>query len=76
MTLCAASAVRAREILIPDPSYLERHARLDLITKDRSDALVEVLHNTHGQLRLDTSAADQVIERVGEGDADSACVCG
>lgn len=45
-------------------AYLELKPCLDLLTQYRCDTLIEVLHNTHRQLGLDSARGDQVIESV------------
>jgi hypothetical protein len=42
-------------------SYLEAHPSLDLFTKYLSDGLVEVGHDLDGKLRLNTTAADEIV---------------
>ena len=54
--------------------YLKRHPRLHLVPQHGSDALVEVLHDAHGELGFDAAATDQVVEGVGESDADAESV--
>ena len=55
-------------------SYLEGHPRLDLLPQNRRDALVEVGHDAHGKLRLDSAGGDQVVEGVSEGESNSVVV--
>lgn len=54
-----------------DYSYLEGHPGFHFVPEHRRYALVEVLENAHGQLRLDAARGDQVIEGVGEGETDA-----
>lgn len=51
-------------------TYFETHARLHFLSQNRGDGRVEVGHDTHRKLRLDTAAADQVVQRVGQSDTD------
>jgi len=52
-------------------AHLERHPGLDFLPQDSRDLLVKMLHDTHGKLRLDSPAANQVIEDVRQGVADT-----
>ena len=38
-------------------TYFKRHPRLHLIAQNTRDALVEVLHDAHGELGLDAAGA-------------------
>jgi hypothetical protein len=50
-------------------SHLERQASLDPISQPVRNCFVEVYENLHGKLGLDSALGDQVVERVGEGTA-------
>lgn len=53
----------------PLRTYLERQPRLDLVCKHVGDSLVEVCEDLHGQLWLDATLGDQVVQGVGESTA-------
>lgn len=47
------------------------HPGLDFVTENLGDVLIEVGHNTHCQLRLNSPRADEVVEGVCESEADA-----
>jgi len=51
--------------------YLERQARLNLLSKHLRDTPIEVRQDLHRKLRLDATLADQVVERIRERHADA-----
>lgn len=53
------------------PSYLERKLCLDFLSQDFGDNPVKVRENLHGQLGLNSSFVDQVIESVSERQTDT-----
>lgn len=55
-----------------DQSYLERKFHLHFIRQHLRDNTIESRKNLHGELRLDPAFVDQVIERIGKGQADTA----
>lgn len=52
--------------------YFEVQSRLDLIGQYLSDSFVERSDDLHGQLRLDATIMDKVIESIDEGQANAA----
>lgn len=56
-------------------TYLEIHPRLNLLPKHRSNMLIEVGHDAHRKLRLDATAADQIIERIRQRETDAEGYC-
>ena len=54
--------------------YLELQPTLHILLQRLGDGLVEVAENLHGQLRIDAFIADEVIERIGQSEPDTAVV--
>lgn len=52
-------------------AYLEAHPGLYLVAKHLRHNLIEVRHDLDGQLGLDTTATNQVVERVCQRHADA-----
>lgn len=50
---------------------LESHSRLHMLSQLLGDALVKIGHDAHSQLWLDASTTDQVIESIGESNANA-----
>ena len=46
--------------------YLESQARLDLVSQNISNCLVEVCEDLHGELWLDSPLADEVVQCICE----------
>lgn len=55
-------------------THLESHPRLHLITQHGGDVLVEIGHDSHGELWFDPPRADQVVQGVCQSEADAAVV--
>lgn len=53
-------------------SHLECHASFDFVAEYSGNVLIEVGHDAHSKLRFDAPRTDQVVERVGESEADAA----
>lgn len=54
------------------PHYLELQSALDVLLQRLGDCLVEVAQDLHGQLRMDALVADQIVQRVSQGEPDTA----
>lgn len=50
---------------------LEVHPRLDLVCQNLRDGLIEICHDLHGQLRLDATTTDEIVECIGKGDSEA-----
>ena len=50
---------------------LEAHPGLDLFTEHLCNDLIEVCHDLDGELGLDATTADQIVERVCKSSADA-----
>ena len=50
--------------LVKVVSYLEAHSGLDLFTKHLRDGLVKVGHDLDGELRLDTTTTNKIVQGV------------
>lgn len=53
-------------------THLELESRLDVLLERFRDGLVKVAQDLHGELRVDALIADEVVERVGQSEADAA----
>lgn len=60
----------ASDVFRHGASYLEGHSSLHFLSQHVCDALVEVLEDAHGELRLDAAGGDEVVESVGKGETD------
>lgn len=57
--------------LLLSPTHLELESRLDVLLERFRDGLVKVAQDLHGELRVDALIADEVVERVGQSEADA-----